>query len=199
MNQHHQIKLIALLLAQWTSAGTREGKELGAGRAHYCIPLIARTCACTLDSAGNDKEQNWKHMGVFIHLSAHIEICNNGGGCASSRIARVPPSSRDPRVPLTSESRLWATSESLSGKENKNKPLKKKNPMRCATGGNALAANHGRFPARPAACLHLAEARAAGRGHGITLRSPCINNKVGTSRNVFFCICGFGHGLLAAL
>lgn len=72
MNQHHQIKLIALLLAQWTSSGTREGKELGAGRAHYWIRLIARTCACTVDSAGSDKEQSWKHMGVFIHLSARI-------------------------------------------------------------------------------------------------------------------------------
>lgn len=68
MNQHHQIKLIALLPAHWTLSGTQEGKELGTGEYITRIQLIARTCACMVDSTGNDKEQSWKHGCVYLPI-----------------------------------------------------------------------------------------------------------------------------------
>lgn len=46
-------------------------------RVHCWIQLIAHTCASIFDCAGNDKEQCWKHMGAFIHLSILMEMYNN--------------------------------------------------------------------------------------------------------------------------
>lgn len=57
----------------WDSGGQRAESR----RVHCWIQLIAHTCASIFDCAGNDKEQHWKHMGEFIHLSALMEKCNN--------------------------------------------------------------------------------------------------------------------------
>lgn len=57
----------------WDSGGQRAESR----RVHYWIRLIARTCASIVDSAGNDKEQTWKHMVVFTHLPIHIQFSNN--------------------------------------------------------------------------------------------------------------------------